>query len=137
MGINPDDIPHPKLDTADPDAGGSVTIDSSGHVRQVDINVHVPGTAGGSDPAHYKIGGDDPSHPAKHPGWTPTPTYPSPAEENPLPVPTGWHRDPKTGFDLPGPASAYEGAADQGGADPGPHSEPGDYEPPTGDDRIG
>ena len=60
MGINPDDIPHPKLDTADPDAGGSVTIDSSGHVRQVDINVHVPGTAGGSDPAHYKIGGDDP-----------------------------------------------------------------------------
>jgi hypothetical protein len=130
--IDPDDVPHPKLDKADPDVGIGVTIDSDGNVRKVDVDVHVPGTADGSDPAHYQIGGHDPSDPAKQPGWSPTPTYPSPAEENPLPVPTGWHRDPKTGYDLPGPASAYEGAAD-----PGSMSEPGDYEPPTGEDRIG
>ena len=129
--IRPDDVPHPKLDKADPDVGIGVTVDSSGHVRQVDVDVHVPGTAGGSDPGHYQVGGDDPASSAHQPGWTPTAEDPNPNHYNPLPVPTGWHRDPNTGVDLPGPPEAYEPKVD-----PDARSEPGDYPLPSGDEET-
>ena len=41
---------------SDPDVGGSVTIDSDGHVRKVEVDVHVPGTVnrfGGTSTSEY------------------------------------------------------------------------------------
>ena len=125
--IDPKDVPGSNVSGSNPDVGGSVTIDSEGHVRKIEVDVHVPGTAGGSKPGHveHDFGGHDPASPK--PGWTPhldtgEPPY------NPLPVQPGWVRDPATGLDHP----------DFGGGTPasGTQSEPGDYEPPPGDERY-
>jgi len=118
-----DDIPGSRPDMAQPDIGGSVTIDSSGHLRSIDINV--PGTADGSDPAHIDFGGGSHSDPAG-PGWMPNFSDPNEPQYNPLPVRPGWHRDPVTGIDSPDlnlPASSDA-----------PASEPGDYPTPSSDE---
>jgi hypothetical protein len=125
---NRTDIPGPKLDEADPDVGGSVTIDSSGHLRKIEVDVHVPGTSGG-DPAHYEWGDKDPSKP-KDLGWTPDIQDTSDPPYDPIPVRPGWHRDPKTGLDSPDFDPTQVG-------EPGDHSEPGDYPLPNPDERIG
>ena len=81
------DVPGSGVEPGHPDVGGSITVDSEGHVRKVEVDVHVPGTADGSKPAHWEHGDPDPTvHPTPHP-WTPDP--PSPA---PWPLKSGWSR---------------------------------------------
>ena len=121
------DIPGSNPDMAEPDAGGSITIDSGGNVRKVEVDVRVPGTSGG-DPAHYEWGGDDDPSKPKDPSWTPNFQDPNEPPYNPLPVRPGWHRDPKTGLDFPDvPGTNTEGV----------FSEPGDYPTPNPDEQIG
>ena len=103
--IDPKDVPGSDVKGADPDVGVSVTVDSGGHVKKVEVDVQVPGTAPGSKPAHYEWGGDDPAKP-KDPGWTPHITDPNEPVYNPFPIRPGWKRDPVTGVDYPDPAAA-------------------------------
>lgn len=140
--IDPKDVPGSDVKGSDPDANVSVTVDSGGHLKKVEVDVHVPGTAPGSKPGHVEWGGDDPAKP-KDPSWTPHITDPNEPVYNPLPLRPGWKRDPVTGVDYPDPAwvppAGDAGAADPavGGAPPDvPMSEPGDYPPPDPNESI-
>ena len=110
--VGPDHLPGP-------DVGATFTFDFDGHLRSVDVDV--PGTAEGSDPAHIELGGDAATPPGI--GWMPTvpdPTAPV-VDGLTLPPPPGWHRDPITGvefLDLPNPPP-----------DPGPGLGSGDLGP--------
>jgi hypothetical protein len=97
------DVPGSDVKGADPDVGVTVTVDSGGNLKKVEVDVHVPGSAPGSKPAHLEHGGDDPTKP-KDPTWTPHLTDPNEPVYNPLPVRPGWKRDPVTGVDYPDPA---------------------------------
>jgi hypothetical protein len=142
--IDPKDVPGSDVKGSDPDANVSVTIDSGGHVRKVEVDVHVPGTSPGSKPGHVEWGGDDPAKP-KDPSWTPHITDPNEPVYNPLPVRVGWKRDPVTGVDYPDPAYVPPGdggAADSsaGGADAAPPTAPmsevGDFPDPDPNESI-
>jgi hypothetical protein len=127
------DVPGSGVHGSDPDVGGSVTIDSDGHVRKVEVDVHVPGTAGGSKPAHWEHT-DDPSHPDHKQPWTPDLRDPNEPVYNPLPVQPGWVRDPATGLDHPDFSGHSANDGGQGAGDV-PMSEPGDYPIPSSDEQ--
>ena len=124
--VGPDHLPGP-------DFGGSITFDSDGHVRSVDIDV--PGTAEGSDPAHIDFGGGDPSSPPGV-GWMPHVSDPNSPNFDPLsvPPPPGWHRDPITGVEYPD--LNLPPAGDGGGSDAGSMG-PGDFPTPDPDESVG
>ena len=111
--VGPDHLPGP-------DVGATFTFDFDGHPQSVDVDV--PGTAEGSDPAHIDFGGGDRTTPPD-PGWMPTIPDPGAATFDPLsvPPPPGWHRDPITGvefLDQPAPPpDAWAAPADQGPGD--------------------
>jgi len=65
------DVPGSGVKPEKPDVGGSITIDSDGHVRKIEVDAKVPGTSGGSDPAHVEWKPDDPSHPDHKQPWVP------------------------------------------------------------------
>ena len=122
--VGPDHLPGP-------DVGGSLTFDFDGHLRSVDIDV--PGTAEGSDPAHIEFGGDPAAAPPGI-GWMPHVPDPNGPVVDPFTLPPrpGWHRDPITGvefLDQPSPADAG------GGSGPG-DSGPGDYPEPDPDETV-
>jgi hypothetical protein len=150
------DVPGSDVKGADPDVGVTVTVDSGGHLKKVEVDVHVPGSAPGSKPAHLEHGGDDPAKP-KNPTWTPHLADPNEPVYNPLPVRPGWKRDPVTGVDYPDPAgvgasggsgvSGDAGAGDAGAGDAGagstdaasplpPTSEIGDFPEPDPNESI-
>jgi hypothetical protein len=128
------DVPGSGVKPEKPDVGGSVTIDSDGHVRKVEVDVHVPGTSGGSDPAHWEHS-DDPSHPDHKQPWVPDMRDPNEPVYNPLPVQPGWVRDPKTGLDHPDFSDQHQNEGVQG-VDEVPMSEPGDYPEPDPDEQL-
>jgi hypothetical protein len=102
-----------------PDVGGSVTIDSDGHVTSVTATV--PGTAEGSQDLQYQPPSDG-NPPAGDAGWMP----PQPdAQQQPpdifqLPPPEGSHWDPITHIPVYDPMIPSAG----------PEQEPGDYPDP-------
>jgi len=128
------DVPGSGVEPAKPDAGGSITIDSEGHVRKIEVDVHVPGTAPGSKPAHWEHGDPDPTvHAPSHP-YTPNLVDPNEPPYNPLPVQPGWVRDPATGLDHPD-FSGHQ--ASEGGAGDMPStSDVGDFPEPTVEDET-
>jgi hypothetical protein len=122
--IGPDHLPGP-------DVGGSLTFDFDGHLQSIDIDV--PGTAEGSDPAHIEFGGDPATPPGI--GWMPhVPDANAPVVDPfSLPPRPGWHRDPITGvefLDQPNPP-----AEAGGGSGPGDLG-PGDYPGPNPDETV-
>lgn len=119
--IGPDHLPGP-------DVGASLTFDFDGHLRSLDIDV--PGTAEGSDPAHIDFGGGDPATPPGI-GWMPHVADPNAPSLDPfsLPPPPGWHRDPITGVELLDmPPAAAPSSGDMG---------PGDFPTPDPDEATG
>jgi hypothetical protein len=128
------DVPGSDVHGSEPDVGGSITIDSDGHVRKIEVDVHVPGTADGSKPAHWEHT-DDPSHPDNKQPWVPDLHDPDEPVYNPLPVPPGWVRDPATGVDHPDFSGQHPGDGAPGGGDV-PMSEPGDYPTPDLDEQL-
>ena len=128
------DVPDSGVKPDKPDVGGSVTIDSDGNVRKVEVDVHVPGTSGGSDPAHWEHS-DDPSHPDHKQPWVPDMRDPNEPVYNPLPVQPGWVRDPRTGLDHPDFSGQHPSEGVQG-VDEVPMSEPGDYPEPDPDEQL-
>lgn len=128
------DVPGSGVEPGHPDAGGSITIDSEGHVRKIEVDVHVPGTADGSKPAHWEHGDPDPTvNPTTHP-WTPDLRDPHEPVDNPLPVHEGWVRDPATGLDHPD-FSGHRTTDGVPGLDDVPSSEMGDFPTPSGDEQ--
>lgn len=127
------DVPGSGVHGSDPDVGGSVTIDSEGHVRKIEVDVHVPGTAGGSKPAHWEHT-DDPSHPDHKQPWVPDLRDPNEPVYNPLPVQPGWVRDPATGLDHPDFSGQGTGDGSPGVGDL-PTSEVGDFPIPDSDEQ--
>lgn len=128
------DVPGSGVKPEKPDIGGSITIDSDGNVRKIEVDVKVPGTSGGSDPGHLEWKPDDPSHPDKKQPWVPDMRDPNEPVYNPLPVQPGWVRDPKTGLDHPD-FSAQPTSEGAQGVDV-PMSEPGDYPEPDPDEQL-
>jgi hypothetical protein len=126
------DVPGSGVEPSHPDVGGSITIDSSGHVRKIEVDVHVPGTADGSKPAHWEHS-DDPSHPDHKQPWTPDMHDPHEPVYNPLPVQPGWVRDPATGLDHPD-FSGHPTSDGVQGVEEAPSSEMGDFPTPSGDE---
>lgn len=124
-GVGPDQLPGP-------DVGATFTFDFEGNPRSVDIDV--PGTAEGSDPARIEFGGGDQATPPGI-GWMPTVPDPNaPVVDGlTLPPPEGWHRDPITGVLSPDlqipPANAGGGSAEDFGAGDFPTPDPD--EPPA------
>ena len=129
------DMPGSGVKPEKPDVGGSITIDSDGHVRKIEVDVKVPGTSGGSDPGHVEWKPDDPSHPDHKQPWVPDMRDPNEPVYNPLPVPPGWVRDPATGLDHPDFSGQHTSEGVQG-IDEVPMSEPGDYPEPDPDEQL-
>jgi hypothetical protein len=103
-----------------PDVGATFTFDFDGNLRSVDVDV--PGTAEGSDPAHVEFGGDSATPPGV--GWMPNVPDPNaPVVDGlTLPPPEGWHRDPITGVlspDLHIPPADADGGSGSGDLGPG------------------
>ncbi len=128
------DVPGSDVHGSEPDVGGSITVDSDGHVRKIEVDVHVPGTADGSKPAHWEHT-DDPSHPDHKQPWVPDLRDPDEPVYNPLPVPPGWVRDPATGVDHPDFSGQHPADEAPSGGDV-PMSEPGDYPTPDPDEQL-
>ncbi len=90
--VGPGDLPGP-------DVGASVTFDSDGHLRAIDVDV--PGAAEGSDPLHWEPGGGSSPAPAD-PGWMPNAQgNDQPVGIMSLPPRPGWHFDPVTHIEMP------------------------------------
>jgi len=123
--IGPDHLPGP-------DVGASLTFDFDGNLRSIDVDV--PGTAEGSDPAHIDLGGEATS--PRDPGWMPSVADPSGPIVDPfsLPPPPGWHRDPVTGVELLDLPDLPPDAG--GGSGPGPDLGPGDFPDPNPDEAV-